>query len=118
MISVLNFKPFGKGSIKGFFDLRYHGLTIKGCRLMNGNGDLWFSFPQVKGEADGETKWFDQMYLTSLPRDISRVQSRRPPPLPGHSRPIRRRGAKVSLSITPVGHRMIFHFNHKKTKGA
>ena len=64
MISALNFKQFDKGSLKGFFDLRYHGLTIKGVRLMNGNGGLWLAFPQQKGEQDGETKWFDQMFLT------------------------------------------------------
>jgi len=69
MISVLNFKSYDKGAMKGFFDLRYHGLTIKGCRLMAGNDGLWFSFPQVKGEQDGEVKWFDQMYLTALERD-------------------------------------------------
>jgi DNA-binding cell septation regulator SpoVG len=65
MINALNFKPFTRGSIKGFFDLRYHGLTIKGCRLMDGNGGLWVAFPQRQGEKDGETKWFDQMYLTA-----------------------------------------------------
>ncbi len=58
MISVLNFKEFIKGAIKGFFDLRYHGLTIKSCRLMDGKNGLWFCFPQVKGEEDGELdKW-------------------------------------------------------------
>jgi hypothetical protein len=69
MISVLNFKSFNKGAIKGFFDLRYHGLTIKGCRLMNGNSALWFSFPQVKGEENGEVKYYDQMFLTALERE-------------------------------------------------
>ena len=36
---------------------------------MQGNDGLWFSFPQVKGEQDGETKYFDQMFLSSLERD-------------------------------------------------
>lgn len=69
MISVLNFKSYDKGAIRGFFDLRYHGLTIKGCRLMNTNGGLWIAFPQRLGEKDGETKWFDQMYLTAPEMD-------------------------------------------------
>ena len=69
MISVLNWKEYDRGSMRGFFDLRYHGLSIKGCRLMQGNDGLWFSFPQVKGEQDGETKYFDQMFLSSLERD-------------------------------------------------
>ena len=31
---------------------------------MNGNNGLWLAFPQRKGEQDGETKWFDQVYFT------------------------------------------------------
>lgn len=63
-VGALNFKRFEKGAMCGFLDLRYHGLTIKGVRLMAGNGGLWLAFPQQKGEQDGETKWFDQMFLT------------------------------------------------------
>jgi DNA-binding cell septation regulator SpoVG len=69
MISVLNFKSYEKGALRGFFDLRYFGLSIKGCRLMQGNNGMWFAFPQVKGEADGEVKYYDQMFLTPLERD-------------------------------------------------
>ena len=64
MISVLNFKQHDQGALIGFFDLRYFGLTIKGCRLMDGRNGLWIAFPQQKVEQSGETKWFDQMYLT------------------------------------------------------
>ena len=64
MISALNFKNYDKGAMRGFLDLRYHGLTIKGVRLMSGNNGLWLALPQQKGEQDGETKWFDQMFLT------------------------------------------------------
>lgn len=64
MISALNFKSFDRGAIRGFFDLRYHGLTIKGCRLMAGNNGLWIAMPQQKGEQDGEVKYYDQMFLT------------------------------------------------------
>jgi len=69
MISVLNFKPYDKGAMRGFFDLRYHGLSIKGCRLMSGNDGLWFSFPQVKSEKDGQVEYYDQLYLTPLERE-------------------------------------------------
>ena len=64
MISALNFKQYDRGAMRGFLDLRYHGLTIKGVRLMSGNNGMWLAFPQQKGEQDGETKWFDQMFLT------------------------------------------------------
>ena len=69
MISVMNYKKFDRGSIKGFFDLRYHGLTIKGCRLMEGNIGLWFSFPQKQGEQNGEIKYYDQLFLSAPERD-------------------------------------------------
>ena len=64
MINALNFKPFDRGSLRGFFDFRYHGLVIKGCRLMASNGGLWVAMPQRKGEQDGKVKYFDQLYLT------------------------------------------------------
>jgi DNA-binding cell septation regulator SpoVG len=63
-VSALNFKAFERGSMKGFFDLRYHGLTVKGCRLMQGNGGLWIALPQKEVEQDGERKWVDLMHLT------------------------------------------------------
>jgi hypothetical protein len=75
VISVLNFKKFDRGSILGFFDLRYHGLTIKGCRLMAGNngGSPWFSFPMLRGEQDGKTKYLDQMFVTVPEREHVRA---------------------------------------------
>jgi DNA-binding cell septation regulator SpoVG len=69
MVSALNYKPYNKGALKGFFDLRYHGLVIKGCRLMGGNNGLWFAFPQKEQLKDGEVKYFDQMYLSAPERD-------------------------------------------------
>ena len=67
--AALNFKPYDKGSLRGFFDLRYYGLTIKGCRLMNGNGGLWIALPQKEIDQDGERKWIDQLYLTAPEMD-------------------------------------------------
>ena len=68
-VSALNFKPYDRGAMRGFFDLRYHGLTIKGCRLMVGNNGLWIALPQKDAEQDGERKFFDQMYLTAPEMD-------------------------------------------------
>jgi DNA-binding cell septation regulator SpoVG len=65
MVSALNFKPYDKGSLRGFLDLRYHGLTIRGCRLMTGDKGLWIALPQQKIEQDGETKYIEQLYLTA-----------------------------------------------------
>lgn len=61
---ALNFKSYNKGPLRGFFDLRYGGLTIKGCRLMEGNDGLWFAFPSQREEENGETRYRDFLYLT------------------------------------------------------
>lgn len=63
-VSAMNFKPFESGALRGFFDLRYHGMTVKGCRLMAGSNGLWVSFPQKEAEQDGERRFFDLMFLT------------------------------------------------------
>jgi len=41
MVSAMNYKSYSKGALVGFFDLRYHGMSVKGCRLMNGGWRLW-----------------------------------------------------------------------------
>ncbi|BBO88187.1 hypothetical protein [Desulfosarcina ovata] len=64
-VSALNFKPYDRGAMRGFFDLRYYGLTVRGCRLMSGNNGLWIALPQKEAMQDGERKYFDQMYLTA-----------------------------------------------------
>ena len=66
MVDALNFKPFsGNGSIAGFFDLRYHGLTIKGCKLMNGTNGHWVALPQKEGtDKEGNKAYFELMQLT------------------------------------------------------
>lgn len=75
MISVLNFKPFTKGSILGFFTLRYHGLAIQNCKLMAGSngGPAWFSFPQIKADQDGTAKYFDILHLSNPEREAVRT---------------------------------------------
>lgn len=69
-VSALNFKPYEKGAMRGFLDLRYFGLTIKGVRLMTGNNGLWLAFPQRQGTDDGgQVKYYDQLYLTAPEMD-------------------------------------------------
>lgn len=63
-ISALNFKPYDKGSMRGFFDLRYFGLAVKGCRLMDGKNGLWVALPQKEITKDGERAWVDQLHFT------------------------------------------------------
>ncbi len=93
MISALNFKSYDKGALRGFFDLRYHGLTIKGCRLMNGNNGLWIAFPQCQGQKDGEVKYFDQVYLAAPEMDHIRKLAIADLKAQGHFRAENRRRA-------------------------
>lgn len=68
-IAAMNFKVFERGSMRGFFDLRYHGLTIKGCRLMESNNGLWIALPSRQVEQDGQTKYLDIVELTKSEAD-------------------------------------------------
>jgi len=74
-IRAMNFKKFDKGSIRGFFDLGYGGLTVKGCRLMNGNSGLWIAFPQKTVDKDGQTVYYDQVFLARPDYDHVRRQA-------------------------------------------
>ena len=103
MISVLNFKPFDHGSIIGFFDLLYHGLTIKSCRLMKGTNGLWFSFPQIKAEVNGETKYIDQMFLTPPERKHVRKLVLMDLQLQGYIEQDKAKPSKAGQHQTPEG---------------
>lgn len=69
MVSALNYYKFDKGSVKGFFDLRYHGMTVKSCRLMHGQNGYWIGLPSDKVEKDGATKYVDRVELTRSEAD-------------------------------------------------
>jgi hypothetical protein len=49
MTGVLNHKAFKRGGILGFFVLRYHGLVVKDCRLMNSQNGYWMSIGKNGG---------------------------------------------------------------------
>lgn len=68
-VAAMNYKPFDRGSMRGFFDLRYHGLTIKSCRLMESNGGHWIALPSRQVEQDGQTKYLDIVELTKSESD-------------------------------------------------
>ena len=43
----------------------YHGLAIRGCRMMTGPNGYWFSFPQKEySDGNGEKHYIDFLYLT------------------------------------------------------
>ena len=69
MVSAMDFKKYERGSLLGFFTLRYHGLSIQNCRLMAGSNGAWFAFPQDKRDKDGETEYIDILHLTNPERE-------------------------------------------------
>ncbi len=119
MISALNFKPYDKGALKGFFDLRYHGMTVKGCRLMTGKNDLWLARPQKQGKQDGEVKYFDQMFLTKPEAEhvrrlvIADLQAQ------GHleGKPRGERGQSRPRRMTPEGEDVTDYYPDPKSNG-
>ena len=65
MVRVMNFKERHVGKMLGVFDLMYHGLAVRRCRLMTGKNGYWFSFPQKEySDGNGEKRYFDFLYLT------------------------------------------------------
>ena len=45
IIELINFKPYPRGALKGFFDLHIDILTISGCSYFEKDGKRWFTFP-------------------------------------------------------------------------
>ena len=44
--TVLNFKPFDKNNLRGFFDLELpSGLILHGCTLHTDDGHYWIGLP-------------------------------------------------------------------------
>ena len=52
-IKLLKWKEFASGSLVGFADVEYHGLTIK-CRVMNGSNGKFVGLPQEKSTKDNK----------------------------------------------------------------
>jgi DNA-binding cell septation regulator SpoVG len=64
-IRCMNWKPWEKGSMLGFFDLGYGGLVVKGCRLLRGNNGMFVGLPQRQDtDKDGNTQYFDIVYFS------------------------------------------------------
>ena len=57
--TVLDFKPYSKNTLKGFFDLRLaSGMVLCGCTLYEKNGRYWIGLPAKSYlKDDGEQAW-------------------------------------------------------------
>lgn len=48
MSRALDFKPFRKNTLRGFFTLEFAGkVQIRDCTLHEQNGKAWFGFPGI-----------------------------------------------------------------------
>lgn len=68
MVNALNFKEIGRGSLLGFFDLRYEGIVIRGCRLLEGQHGRFIGLPQNKSEKNGEASYHDIVEINQSER--------------------------------------------------
>jgi len=65
MVLALNFKEYRKGSMLGFLDVEFNGMTIRGVRLMTGkSGGRWLAFPQRETGKGKERQWHDIVEMT------------------------------------------------------
>ena len=60
-VQIINFKSYASGAMIGFCDLQVGGLTIRGCKLFQKDGDkVWLGFPsEKKQDREGKDAWVD-----------------------------------------------------------
>ena len=61
-MKVINWKPYNKGKLRGFFDvLTAEGFTLKGFKIMDSINGEFVSRPS---QQDKNGEWFDTVYCT------------------------------------------------------
>ena len=66
IIELINFKPYQRGALKGFFDLHIDILTISGCSYFEKDGKRWFTFPNKPYEdKNGQTAYQEIIQTTN-----------------------------------------------------
>ena len=66
IIELVNFKPYQRGALKGFFDLQIGILTISGCSYFEKEGKRWFTFPNKPYEdKNGQTAYQEIIQTTN-----------------------------------------------------
>ena len=51
------------GKSVAYFDVDVNGVTIKGCRLVEGENGLFVSLPSIRKEKDGEVDYQQVVYV-------------------------------------------------------
>ena len=65
-MKIESYKPINKGSLKAVFTLiTEEGLKIRGMKVIDGQNGIFVASPSEKREVDGETKYFDTVYIPS-----------------------------------------------------
>jgi len=60
---IYKMRIWDKNKIKAFFDLAYGEFIIKGFKIVDGNRDIFISFPREKGK-DGN--WYDAVICNNV----------------------------------------------------
>ena len=63
MIIITDLRLRNDNILKAYVDIEYHGLIVKGLRVVNGKNGMFVSMPREKGKDD---KWYD----TCIPANI------------------------------------------------
>ena len=61
---IRHMKKGSWGKTKAYFDVEIGGVTIKGCRLVEGENGLFASMPSIKKEKDGEVNYQTMVFLS------------------------------------------------------
>ncbi len=69
-VFVSDFKLLNAGALKAFADVTYGDMTIKGCRVVQKDGqDPWVGFPQLTYQKNGKTVYKD---VIEVPRALKK----------------------------------------------
>jgi hypothetical protein len=61
---VIDFRPYEKGTLRGFFSLVIGDMTFAGFSVHEKNGKRWVGMPAREYQQDGERKFAPQVTFT------------------------------------------------------
>ena len=62
-ITIVGMTKGDWGKTRAYFDVQINGVSIKGCRLVEGENGLFVSMPSVKKEKDGEVTYQTMVFF-------------------------------------------------------
>jgi len=71
-IKIKNIRTADSDRVLALLDVEFveFGMTVNGCKLLEGRHGRWLALPSFPEKIDGETKWFAAV---SLPKELAKV---------------------------------------------